>query len=642
MILLRFLLLLCVGGLARSSLIAQTNPLSVTPPHDVTAAVSSGIIFFRQQAATNEEGWLCQPVPGQRVTGYQTRTYHYKQVAVTYPGYKSEPYEVLVSGATPGDPMRRETRYRPTTRDPSQDRVLTQEVYDVNGPIIREVQVPLYEKDAGCRWRYGGLGNNGLAILALRRCGIAGDDPLVATPAQKLSEVIQTFGMPDALRDLAGLTAGFAVMPGDHFKQLTERCAIKLLDAQIISGPGTGLWGPVAINTPMVAAVLKTLLRLADDKKALQAELVLEQRKKPTGKPTAKASRLEADIGHLDEQITALQQETLRISQLGFKLFDALGLSVHYGRINLYYQAEVLSIEALPYVIQNQISADLESTALALFALRVAFENGRLPLKTWRPDPLKSTPPGARVTAEFPPAREAREVLALATKAITAARTKDGLWPEANIHQPVTDFAWLKSIPQIKPELFPKLRQPVTLASTVNGAAALANIQILFSGSAAPTALENPGCRPLIQDLLLGKPLAGSNEIGRAGFDVAFQTTGMHTSRGKSLRSDFAMWNPLADWLVGQLTPSGSWGRVNRFVFMPGTSLAALHEVLPPIEPKDMGGLYDKPHLSTGFSRIPANYDYVNGEYEMSYFTLTALLFLADGLPDGWTPAAVR
>ena len=640
MLLLRLLLLLGVGGLAGSPLSAQTNPPALTPPHDVTAAVINGINFFRQQAATNDEGWLCHPIPGQRVSGYQTRTYHYKQVAVTYPGYKSEPYEVLVPGATPGDPMHHETRYRPTTRDPSQDHVLTQEVYDVNGPIIREVQVPIYEKDAGCRWRYGGLGNNGLAILALRRCGIEGTDPLVATPAQRLAEVIQTFGMPDALRDLAGLTAGFAVMPGDHFKQLTEHCAAKLLDAQLISGPGTGLWGPVAINPSMVSAFTKTLMRLGDEKKAVQAEVVLEQRKKPTGKPTAKANRLEADIARIDARVADLQLEANRITQLGFKMFDALGLTVHYGRISLGYQTQLLNIEALPYVVQNQISADLESTALALFALRVAFENGRLPMKTWRPDPPKSASPGT--APDFPAPREAREVLALAIKAITAARTKDGLWPEVNLHQSVTNFAWLKSVPQIKPELFPKLRQPVTLASTVNGAAALANIQMLQTGAAGPTALENPVCRPLVQDLLLGKPLAGSNEVQRAPFDVLLQITALHNTRGKSLRRDFALWNEVADWLVGNLNPTGGWGRANKYVFMPGTSLAALRAVLPPIEPKDMGGLYDKPHLSTGFSRRADQYDYCNGEYEGPYFTLAALLFLADGLPEGWTPAPIN
>ena len=641
----RLFTLLSMAGLAAATLPAQTNPPPSTPAHDVTAAVISGVNFFRQQAATNSEGWLCLPIPGIRIAGYQIRTNHYKKVAITYPGFTTKSYEVLVPGDTPGAPMRRVTRYRPVAPDPSRDRVVTQEVPDAQGPIERIEKTPIYEKDGGSRWRYGGLGNNGWALLALRRCGIAADDPLVATPARNLAKVVDTFGLPDALRDLAGLTAGFAVMPDDHFKELTERCAAKLLDAQLSSGPGAGLWGPVAVSTPLVAGYLKTMTQLADEKKALQAELTLEQHKKPagksSGKPTAKTARLEEDVEHLDARLTALQQEANRITQLGFKMFDALGLTVHYGRIFLYYQEQTLSIEAWPYVAHNQMSADLESTALAVLALRTAFENGRLPGKTWRPSPPKSAAPGAPLSAtELPAPRDAREVLALATKAVSAARTKDGRWPEVNIHQPVTDFAWLKTIPQIKPELFPQLRQPITLVSTINGAAALANLRMLQTGTAGPTALENPIYLPLVQDMLQDKPLASSNDVVRAPFDVLLQVTGLHNRRGKSLRQDFTEWNAVADWLVGELQPTSGWGRANKSVFMPGTSLAALHAVLPPVEPNGMGELYDKPHLSTGFSRRPDQYEYVNGETEASYFTLAALLFLADGLPEGWTPPA--
>ena len=638
----RVFTLLSVGWLAGSTLAAQTNAPAPILPHDVSAAVINGINFFRQQAATNDEGWLCQPVPSTRIARYETRTLHFKQITVVYPGYKSEPYETLEAGSTPGDPLRRVTRYRPTVRDPSQDRTVTQEVYDVNGPITRETQVPIYEKDAGWNWRYGGPGNNGFAILALRRCGVAGTDPLVTTPANTLVTIVNTYGLPDATRDLAGLTAGLAVMPGDEFKQLTERCASKLLDAQILSGPATGLWGPVAISPSLVAAYLKTMLRLGDEKKTLEAELTAEQRKKPAGsKPSAKANRIEEDINKLEARITALQHDANWISQLGFKLYDGLGLTVHYGRIFLYYQERVLNIEALPYVVQNQISADLESTALAVLALRVAFENGRLPMKTWRPAPAKPAGSGAP-PPDFPAPRAAADVLALAAKAITAARQPGGRWPEVNIHQPVTDFAWLKSIPQIKPETFPKLRQPVTLASTVNGVAALANIQMMQAGAVAPTALENPVCQPLLQALLLGKPLAGSNEVVRAPFDVAFQSTVLRNKRGQSLRRDYSTWNDIADLLIAKQTATGSWGRVNRYACMSGTSLAALHAIFPPVEPKDMPGLYDKPHLSTAFSRRADQLDYCQGEEEPAYFTLAALLFFADGLPEDWTPATVR
>ena len=637
----QFFILLSTGWLVTASLDAQTNPPAAVAPHDVAAAVIRGIDFFRRQAATNEDGWLCLPVPSLRAARYETRTLHFKQITVVYPGYKSEPYETLEPGSTPGDPLRRVTRYRPTVRDPSQDRTVTQEVYDVNGPITRQSQVPIYEKDSIWNWRHGGLGNNGLAILALRRCGVAGDDPLVATPASTLVSIINMFGLPDGTRDLAGLTAGLAVMPGDESKQLTERCASKLLDAQILTGPAAGLWGPVAISTPMVAAYLKTMLRLGDEKKALQADLTAEQRKKPAGgKPSAKANRIEEDIAKIDARIAALQRDANWISQLGFKLYDGLGLTVHYGRITLEFQGRTLTMEALPYVVQNQISADLESTALAVFALRVAFENGRLPMKTWRPDPPKSIGPGAPpAPPDFPAARDARDVLALAAKAINTARQADGRWPEVNIHQPVGDFAWLKSIPQIKPEAFPKLRQPVTLASTVNGAAALANIQMMQTGAVAPTALESPVCQPLIQDLLVDKPLGGSNEVVRAPFDVAFQSTVIRNKRGQTLRQNYTTWNEIADFITARQAATGSWGRINRYASMAGTSLLALHAIFPPVEPKDMPGLYDKPHLSTSFTRRPDQLDYCLGEEEPAYFTLAALLFFADGLPADWSPA---
>lgn len=622
-----------------SSAFAQSNP----PPQDVTALVLKGVDFFRAQAATNEEGWLCIPNDSSRVARYEMRMLHYKEIEITIPGQKYEPYEVLVPGATPGEPMRRETRYRVVGLDPSKDRKETRVVQDKDGPIIRETQVPVFEKDAARNWRYGGMGNNGWAILALRRCGVRSDDPLVAMPADHLAEIVNLFGLPDNTHDLAGMLAGFSVMPGEEFQKLAASCASKLMDAQILSGPATGMWGPVAVSTPMVSAYLKTLMRLGEEKKSLETALDVETKKKPGGKPSAKAKSIEEEIRRLETRLESLQNDANRVSQLAFKMFDALGLSVHYGRITLVNQAAKLTIEALPYVVQNQISADLKSTALAVLAMRVAFENGRLPLKNWRPDPPKPSGPGAPApTTDFPPARNAADVLNLAGRAVTAARNADGTWPEVNIHQPVTDFAWLKSVPQIKPEAFPKLRQPVTLASTVAGLATLANIQMVQSGQTRPTPLETPACRQLINDMLVGKPLANSNDVSQAPFDVILLSSALRNLRGKSLRTDFTTWNAAAEWLAAKQRPTGSWGRPNRYAYIPGTSLAALHEVIPPVEPKDVAAMYDKPHLSTGFSRQAGNYVYAYSEFEEPYFTLAALLFLSEGLPDGWTPSLVK
>ena len=617
---------------------AQTNAPVVTPPVDVTLAVLKGIDFFRAQAATNDEAWLCLPVPGQKVVRSETRRIHYKEVEITIPGHKYETYEVLVPGSSPSEPMRKETRSRVVGSDPSKDRKETREVYDPTGPIVHEVQVPIYEKTTGHQWRMGGLGNNGWAILALRRCGVPANDPLVSAPANNLVQIVQTFGWPDDTHDVAGLTAGFAVLPGEDFSTVTKIGAAKLLDAQITTGPAAGLWGPVGVSLPIVSAFIKTLSRLANEKKALQAEAALELRKKPTGKPTAKGNRLEEDIHRIDTRTEALQADAKRITQLGLRLFDALGHPLHGGRIYLTEQAESLAIESWPYVAHNQITADLDSTAQALLALRVAFENGRLPVRAWRPDPPKPGGPGqSPATPEFPPPREAGAVVALAGKALTAARSADGRFAELNIHQPVTEFTWLKALPQLKPNSSPKLPQPVTLASTVRGAAALANVQLLQAAAARPTALENPACRPLIQDMLLGKPLAASNDVGRAPFDVLWQTTALRSSRGKSLRTDFSTWNDVAEWLTRQQAGHGGWGRPDAYTLMPSTSLMALRDILPDMTPNDLASRYDRPHLSTGYYS-KQNFLYSHSEYEAPYFTIGALLFLADGLPEGWSP----
>ena len=615
---------------------AQTNALVITPPVDVALAVLKGIDFFRAQAATNDEAWLFHPIPGQRVSGYTNRTERFKEVEYTIPGRKFEEYEVLVPGTSSGEPLRTEKRYRVVGLDPSKDRKETRLTSDPNGPIVREFQSAIYEKDQGCRWRYGSLGNNGMAILALRRCGIKADDPLVYTPASNLAGILLTYGLPDNLHDLAWLTAGFAVMPGDGFKKLTEECAAKLLDAQITTGPAAGLWGPAAVNTPMVAALLKTFSRLGEAKQALQAELVLAQSKKSK----TKVQQIESDIERIDNRVTALQDDARRVTQLGLRLFDSLGPAYQLGRLYLQnHEGQYLGIEGLPYLIHNQIGADLDSTAKAIFALRVAFENGRLPLKTWRPDPPKPANPGApSPVQEFPPGRATREVLTLAAQAITAARTAAGQWPELNIHQTVSDFTWLKSMSQVKPELIPKLAQPVTLASTVRGAATLANIQMMQTGAAKPTALENPACRALVPDLLAGKPLANSNDVIRTPYQVLLQTTALRTNRGKSLRTDFTTWNDVAEWVIGKQAESGAWGRVNKMVFMPSTSLVALREALGEMQSQDLEKNYDKPHLCTGFLAPGWQIKYTYTEPEQSYFTAAALLFLADGLPDNWTP----
>ncbi|MCG3149037.1 MAG: hypothetical protein PCFJNLEI_02489 [Verrucomicrobiae bacterium] len=632
---LALLLAVSLSGHLRAT---ETNS---TSPVDVTSAVARGIQFFRDyatpQIGTNENSWLFHPLPGNfaQVIGWKTNDVRYKEITVTIPGYQyADPYEVLVPGASPTDPLVRQTHYRSVTRDPSKDRQETRLTPDPNGPITRPYFTPIFDKDSGERWPYGGLGNNGLAILALRHCGVKHDDPLVSTPAYNLLHIVNSFGIPDNTHDLAWLTAGFAVMPGSEFKELTEQFASKLLDGQITTGPGTGLWGPVCVNTAMGSALIKTLGKWADDKKALRLELNAELAKKTTGKPTTRAQRLEAELEALDTRLTDLQEKSSRITQNGLLLYNIFGHRSlgwdAWGRRTLNHQGERFNIELFPYIIQNQISADLQSTALALYALRIAFENGRLPLKTWRPETPRPVNTPAAPSSDFPPPREARDVIALAARALTAARPTDGQWPELNFHQPVTDYAWLKSITQVNPTEFPKLPQPVTLVSICNGTAALANIQIIQTGKAVPTPLESATCRPLFQDLQAGK-LILTNFLSRLPYDALLQCTAPRTKTGKTVRTDFTDWNAMANWLIQQQTASGEWGRTKGQVFMPSTSLVALRQVLKEINDAEIKQLYDKPHLAPAFFFAGNRFRY--NAAEAPYFTAAALLFLAEGLP---------
>lgn len=628
-------LILLATSLATVSLRAQTNSPAVAAPMDVTAAVLKGVDYFRAQAVTNSEGWFFPPGNSQRVTGYTNYVARYKEIEITVPGYKYETYETVVAGNTPSDPVQKVTRLRIIGLDPSKDRKITREVADPNGPIVKTVQLAIFEKGDGNIWSAGTLGLNGWTILALRRCGIAGDDPLVATPAGNLAQILWLYGLPDHLGDLAGLTAAFAVMPGDDYKRLTEQCASKLLDAQIVSGPATGLWGPLAIQPAMAAGFLKTLTRLGEEKKSLQAELALEQRKP---KPTARRKSLEDQIQQVEARLGSLQSDLQRITQFGLRMYESVSGNARNGFTRLINQADQILLEGLPYLVQNQIGADLESTASAILALRVAFENGRLPMKTWRPETPKPAGPGMPPPAQdFPPARDVRDVLALTARVVGAARNASGQFPEMNVHQPVTDFAWFKSMPQVKPELMPKLAQPVTLASTVRGAAILANIQMMQAGLPKPTALETEACRALIPGMLQNKPLAAASDVARAPYNALLQTTALRNAKGKCLRQEFSTWNDIAEWLTSKQNPTGTWGRPSQRAVIASTSLISLREALGDMKAGDYAKSYDKPHLSPAL--LARGFQATYNALEEPSFTVAALLFLADGLPEGWIPS---
>lgn len=612
------------GILAAAVVRAETESAvatSAVPPMDVTGAVSRGVEFFRAEAARDDAGWLFWPLEGKRVIGWKTNQVAFKEITVTVPDYEYETYEVLVPGGSPGEPMRRETRRR--IKGIRGERQEKRVVPAKDGTIYRQMVLPIYEKTAGARWRFGGLGNNGLALVALRRCGVPADDPLVAQPAENLAQLIETFGWPDITHDVAWLTAAFALLPGDGYAALAERGASKLLDAQIVTGPATGLWGPVAVNSEMLAAYLKQVLALSQEQQTLQA-----RRKAASG---AKAKSLEEQLTALEARQEQWQTQMQRVSQLGGRLFESLGARGK-SRVVLEHMAERLDIEGLPYLMYNQTTPIWSPPRWR--CLPCASRTNR---DDYRPPVGDRTRPGSIATT-FPPPRVARDVVQRAARAVTAARTGDGQWSEWNLQQPVTDFAWLQSIPPARADTFTALPSPVTLASTAAGAGALASSEWLLTGRVGRGALEHETVRAGLR-AFWGLRAAEQHKEARVFYEALPHLAMPRHRRGQALRTDFTEWNPVADWLARQQSASGAWGRDKQNHLVPSTSVRARLDVLPDITTRNIYEFHERPHLAPGYfekqTRL-ARY----GAPERSLFTAWALLFLADGLPHGWSPPA--
>jgi hypothetical protein len=123
----------------------------------------------------------------------------------------------------------------------------------------------------------------------------------------------------------------------------------------------------------------------------------------------------------------------------------------------------------------NQKTTDIEHTWLALYALRIAREHDQLPAE------ITHTLPGPRGTM-----REVTvsvvNLLHDACRALVARQDPSGVFPEINLHQPVTDFDEIEGIAgvPIDPESFPELEQPLSLIATAQGLAALDQIRLLL------------------------------------------------------------------------------------------------------------------------------------------------------------------
>lgn len=329
----------------------------------------------------------------------------------------------------------------------------TTRVLDEKGPIAYTNQVPdpagnivvVYTNQLPGKpiysgehevWSDGLLGQNALVLYALLECGVSSDSEVMRRLASQLTSRCETYGMPDTTWDLAWLTAALSnyaakqVDPG--IGKRAEALAGKLMNGQITDGPARGLWGPVSINTRLLKGMIEYELKLTDKINGRQGKPVagraaVDPKRHSIGdKPSrpAQQKKEEPDLLHsfqANYQFVTTQGREFERIQAPFRIDPPMG------------QPDV-TLPGLPVDIYTWAMADLESTALAMFALAEAFEHGFLPAKTPRPT-LKGTT-GSLVL----PAESSDAVIARAVNAVCSLRNEAGKWSDGRSKRKIDHF----------------------------------------------------------------------------------------------------------------------------------------------------------------------------------------------------------
>ncbi len=574
---------------------AESVPVVDAPDPDVGArlamlaaeALKNGIKYLNDRANEDDDGWIFPPGRQRQVTGYTDVQARYRQVEVDEPVYEWETYEVYenvrVGGSTDGVTVRQLVkRQRPVKQIGT--RKTTRLQHDPNGSVVRTHRQPVYGSGGPDIWLYGMLGHNALSVY-VRIAGSGGiEDPAVMRAVEMLYDLCDAFGLPDNTWDLAWMTAAMSSLEGRDsllykYSDLARRLASKLADGQIREGPAAGLWGPVSVNRRLLAEIMRTHVALSEEYAAAGLRFRQHQRR--------------ADERRRDESLAnmaALDKMLMEVAMNGRGLVSSAGNMLHRRRLS---HDVIPSIEIFTYpeYIFNQATADIESTALALYALRVAQRHQTLPAETPAPVGPESKP---LVRAE-----PIGTVINRALQTLARAQGPEGSWPACNAHQPVNYFDGIQGLPglPVQPRSFKPLEQPVTLTSMAQGYGALVQAGTMMG--LRQLGVDRMG--PFIPVLKAGDAAARQKVKASAGEDFKGEGVGGRVPPYDALAflGGLPAINDDAEdidkivqaWLVDHQNGDGSWvsdGSPPHF-FLPA-NFTAQEKVYPRL-PKEMGAL---------------------------------------------------
>lgn len=416
---------------------------------------------------------------------------------------------------------------------------------DPNGTIVRKSEIPT-GPIIGDLWQPGFLGQNAMVLYALLKAGVPEYEPNVQKLAQSLKRAVTEFDVPDVTWDVAWLSAAFCNLTEGQYETVRNRTVNRLLDGQIADGTARGLWGPVCINMRLLAAFIAYDQSLDREHERLKAWAEARPRARDRAGKVLAVEDIQQRLFDVCMQISQHGHRFDKVTER-FKLDDGQDL----GTLRETWTAGV------PYFFYNQTLADMDSTALALFAIREAAESGFLPDATVHPT--------VNQRVLLPPEKTSA-ILARAANAIAARQRKDGTWDAGLIHEKSYVFHAVQVAPRIDLGLF-KLDSPTNLLTTAQGFAALVDagcaagfdkLQSLFGvnlqkGRLAQLAAA-AGYLDNADDVVV--PIKGN----LAPQELLFQFARIHCPAGGFEETRRDLWLRLARRAVGLQSPDGSWG----------------------------------------------------------------------------------
>ncbi|MCC5844711.1 MAG: hypothetical protein JJU05_10710 [Verrucomicrobia bacterium] len=456
-----FLVVLVFGFCVAGRSVAGTEALE--------AAVRRAGDFLVDQV--NEENeWMLPPQRSRQRLGREPVEVRYREELVEVPVFAEEEREIVVrpretSGEGVRGLERRVIRVRGEQTGTRMERRL---VRDPEGAIVRRENRVIWGAGGPDEWAIGRFGSNAMAGVALLRSGHPEAERVVNPMLDFFGELVRSEGPPDMTRDLAWMIVLFAESERESVQNLVPGMMAKLMAGQVREGPGAGLWGPLALNAEVLAG---HWLRVWDASQRLQA-LTDQVGESPSRR--ADAERL----GELTGEVLRAQR-ALNAYTWTHRDADVFRAWVELADPNA---DEVLRVRRPMEYLFNQVNVDLESTWLALYALRVGRERGLLPAA------LPEIPQVSRgVRRGVPPPQPRslpppRQILLDAAAALARIQSASGAFSEANVHQPVRHFDELTALPGVPlPDTpFPELGNPVTLTATAQGFAAWTQIMRLI------------------------------------------------------------------------------------------------------------------------------------------------------------------